>query len=175
LSDPKDKTLEDLVKQFNNDDDMIRIVAILSPSCQDCLHAKKDLERTVQRFASSGKIKEIVIWHPSAGSEAEEPSILLFNDESGEIARSFGKSMSLNEKALHVYLLYPPRIRWEGLDQTPPSPAFWMHQSANLGRKNYFDPSKFEEETKFLIESEDPDFSDGQVSEVLLNKKKKGD
>jgi hypothetical protein len=169
---PKHEILSSLLDQFNESNDSIRIVAILSNSCKDCHSGYKDLARIFERFGSSGKLKEMIIWHPSSPSGVES-SISFIPDESGELASIFAKALALSEeKALHVYLLYPPRIRWEGEDQVPPPPAFWMHQSSSLDEKQIFDPARFEEETKFLIDAEDPEFSDRQVPEVLLNKKK---
>jgi hypothetical protein len=169
------EALADLVEQFNEQQDSIRIVAILSSSCSECSSTYKALKGNFDRFGSSGKLKGITIWNPSSPDRENDPSISFVNDSTGQLADLFAKTLAVrNEQALHLYMLYPPRIKWEGEDQLPPSPAFWMHQASELDKKQYFDPARFEEECKFLIEAEDPDYSDKQVSDVLLNKKKKG-
>lgn len=164
-----------LFDHFNDLQDSIRIVAILSSSCLECVSTYKALRVNFERFGSSGKLKGIIIWSPSSPNQENDPSISFVNDSTGQLADLFAKTLAVsNGQALHLCLLYPPRIIWEGEDQLPPSPAFWMHQSSELDKKQYFDPARFEEECKFLIEAEDPDYSDKQVSDVLLNKKKKG-
>jgi hypothetical protein len=171
------KPIADLFELFNEVDDMIRIVAILSSSCLECTKTTRVLETIYHRFGADGKLKEIIVWHPSlptASGERAQKTTLLVSDEGGETADVFARSLALKTRALHVCLLYSPRLRWEGCDQMPPAPAFWMHHSSELEEKSFFNAERFEEETKFLIESEDPEFSEKQVSEVLLNKKKKG-
>jgi hypothetical protein len=162
----------DLMDLFNNEEDNIRVVAILSPSCKECEKGYKALESIFHSFAPSGKLTGAIIWKAGVENlpdQEKSSSITFVADESGDIVASFAKSVNLQEKELHVYLLYPPRLRWEE-DQLPPAPAFWMGE---LAEKNYFfDPLRFKEEVKFLVEAEDPNFSD--VPEALLNKKKHG-
>ena len=47
-------------------------------------------------------------------------------DADRRIGDIFAKTLGLTRTAWDVYLLYPSGVIWK--EDTPPSPAFWMHQ-----------------------------------------------
>lgn len=177
--------LEDLIDQFNSSEDSIRVLAIVSPTCQDCLVGFEIVKRLFTRFDSKN-IRGFVIWIAMLEGDDEEiakrgsetfrdPRITHFWDYERRAGRLYANTLHLqNGVAWDVYLLYSPRMRWENEDEAP-QPAYWMHQ---LDSDNSADPklrldyARFAEESKFLLEAEDPDLADRDVSQVLLDKEK---
>ena len=177
--------LEDLIDQFNSSEDSIRVLVIVSPTCQDCLVGFETVKRLFARFDSK-KLRGYVIWIAMLEGDDEEiakrnsetfrdPRITHFWDYERRAGRLYANTLRLQKGvAWDVYLLYSPRMRWENEGEAP-QPAYWMHQlysDISADPKLRLDYTKFAEESKFLLESEDPDLADREVSQVLLDKEK---
>jgi hypothetical protein len=169
----------EFLQQFNELSTRIRIVAILSPDCQICLKDFKHLKNIHDRFDSS-KLFDFSVWSPSPnlGSEIDSrdeiPNIALFSDENLETLARFSKVLNVENKNTHFFLLYAPRIMWE-TEGTPPEPTFFMKHvsSSDKAEPNQeFNEDRFCEEIRFLLESEDPESSEQELTEILLKKKK---
>jgi hypothetical protein len=177
---------EELIDQFNLSEDSVRVIAILSPTCEDCLVGFEAVRRLFARFDSK-KLRGFILWIAMLREDNEQIAntrsetnqdqrITQFWDSERIGGRLFAKSLRLqNGIAWDVYLLYSPRMRWEN-EETPPEPSFWMHQldsEPSAPPKLRLDLERFAGETKFLLEAEDPDLADMDVAHVLLNKQKK--
>lgn len=178
--------LDELMEQFNSSQDSIRVLAIVSPTCPECLQGFEMIKELFAKF-DSRKIRGFIIWIGMLEKDNEQVAqtksetiqdqrISQFWDHERGAGRLFANTLRLQKGvAWDVYLIYSPRIRWEN-EEEPPEPTFWMHQlssdlSADQGLR--LDSVRFSEETKFLLEAEDPDLSDREVAQVLLDKKKK--
>jgi hypothetical protein len=175
--------LEDLMEQFNSSQDSIRIVTIVSPTCLECLQGFEVVRKLFKRFDTK-KMRGFIIWIPmlekdneqaaqARSATVEDQRISQFWDQDRSAGRLFGSTLRLqNGVAWDVYLLYSPRIKWENEEEAP-EPSFWMHQLDSGEPSLKLDSERFGDETKFLLDAEDPDLSDLGVEEVLLDKKKK--
>jgi hypothetical protein len=181
--------LQSLISKFNEYEDSIRIVVIVSPTCPDCVRGFEVIKNLFLRFDSK-KLRGFVTWVSMLSEDDEEAArkrsdsfsdqrVTQYWDYDRSLARLFAKALHFQRGvAWDVYLLYSPRIIWgEGSELEPPEPAFWMHQldsepAANQSKR--LDPSRFGEEAKFLLEAEDPElFEREDVAEVLLKKGEK--
>ncbi len=175
--------LEDLIDQFNSSQDSIRIITIVSPTCPECLQGFEVVRKLFQRFDTK-KLRGFIIWIPmlekddeqaakTESATVEDQRISQLWDQDRGAGRLFGSMLRLqNDVAWDVYLLYSPRIKWENEEEAP-EPSFWMHQLDSGDPSLRLDSARFGDETKFLLDAEDPDLSDLGVEEMLLDKKKK--
>ena len=175
--------LEELMEQFNSSQDSIRIVTIVSPTCPECLQGFEVVKKLFQRF-DTNKMRGFIIWIPMLEKDDEQAAqaksvtfedhkITQLWDQDRSAGRLFGSTLRLqNGVAWDVYLLYSPRIKWENEEEAP-EPSFWMHQLDSGDSSLRLDTARFSDETKFLLDAEDPDLSDRGVEQVLLDKKKK--
>jgi hypothetical protein len=175
--------LNELIEQFNSSEDSIRIVAIVSPTCPECLQGFEIIKKLFQRFDTK-KIRGFIVWismlekddeqvAQAKSATIEDQRISQFWDQDRNAGRLFGSILRLqNGVAWDVYLLYSPRLKWEN-EQEAPEPSFWMHQLDSADPSSKLDSTRFTDETKFLLEAEDPELSDHEVEQVLLDKKKK--
>jgi hypothetical protein len=169
---------------FNASEDWIRVLAIISPTCPECLRGVELIRRLFTRFDSK-KLGGFILWVGMLKEDNEQiakeksemikdPRIMQFWDYDRLASRMFANTLRLVKgMAWDVYLLYSPRMRWEN-EESAPEPAFWMHQltsDSSADPKLRLEPEKFMDETKFLLETEDPELSDKEVDQVLLEKK----
>jgi hypothetical protein len=178
--------LRDLIDQFNSSEDSIRVLAIVSPTCQECIFGFEGIRRLFAIFDSK-KLRGFILWIPMLQDDDEQaaktksetvkdPRITQFWDYEQSSGRAVAKTLHLlKDVAWDVYLLYSPRMKWENEEQAP-EPSFWMHQltsDTSADQRLRLDLARFAEETKFLLEAEDPALADREVSQFLLDKKKK--
>lgn len=172
---------------FSASEDAVRILAIFSPNCRDCLEGYGLVMRLFTRFSST-KLQGYIIWNPTSDRDEESKAkaesecsddarLRYFWDDTRIAGGLIGKMLGLQDgiAAEDVYLLYSPRMKWENEDN-PPDPAFWMHQmtpAQGANRDLRLDYDRFREETKFFLEAEDPDLVDKGITEVLLSNEKK--
>ena len=165
---------------FNSSSDAIRIISILSPT------GVSGLEFTEQVFkrCDSKRLRGFVIFLPVLESDTMEATekiakgtteerISVGWDQEKILGNLFSRVLKLKSTAFEVYLLYSPRIVWDMID--PPAPTFWMHQlggDSGADQNLFLDPNRFIDEVKLLIDMEDPQASEHEVSRVLLRKEK---
>jgi hypothetical protein len=178
-----DFKIEDLHDRFNESEDSIRVITLVSPTCPECLIGVETIKRLFARF-DSRKLRGFILWvrmlkeddYKAARKRSEafqDSRVMQMWDFDRNAAGMFGRALKLDVEAWDVYLLYSPRIRWENQERAP-EPVFWMHQLSSADPKLRFDQTRFFEETKYLLEAEDPDLSDKEVTQILLDKDKIG-
>ena len=169
-----------LQRWFNSTSDAIRIISILSPT------GVSGLEFTEQVFkrCDSKRLRSFVIFLPMFESDTMEAAEKIAKsmteerisrgwDQEKILGNLFSRVLKLKSTAFEVYLLYSPRIVWDMID--PPAPTFWMHQlgvDSGADQDLFLDPNRFIDEVKLLIDMEDPEASENEVSRVLLRKEK---
>ncbi len=173
--------MEKLVETFNVAEASIRVVALLSPDQTMGANDFELIRRLFSRF-DSNKLSGLVIWNaPSKEVFAQayetlndDSRINQFWDAENSSMQSFSKLLHV-EQARNIYLLYSPRMRWE-VQERAPDPVLWIQSVTSDHINNTIsesDFSRFIEETKFLLETEDPELSDKGLMQVLLEKEKK--
>jgi hypothetical protein len=178
-------TVQDLVNNFNSSGESVRVLAIVSPSCKDCIFGFEAIKKLFERYSSS-KLRGIIIWTAMLQGDNEKTAKTMsegIQDERIEqywdyervAGRLFAKTLRLqNGTAWDVYLLYSPRMKWES-EERAPEPAFWMHQldsDRSADPKLRLDARRLEQETRFLLEAEEPDPADGEIAQKLIDKEK---
>jgi hypothetical protein len=171
-----------MAEEFNSNSNSIRILAIVSPTCPECLAGAEVVKWIFAKF-DSNKLKGFVLWIPMLENDVEsaaqarsesiaDPRIAQFWDGERNCGNLFARALHLDKTpaAWDVYLLYSPRMLWENED-APPEPAFWMHQLSSCDPNLRLDSQKFADETRFLLEAEDPELAERDVAQVLINKK----
>ena len=165
---------------FNSSSEAVRIISILSPT-NPGVSGLEFIEKIFKRYDSK-KLKAFAIFLPMLESDTKEASeevaksmredrISIGWDQEKILGNLFSRVLKLKSTAFEVYLLYSPRIVWDMVD--PPAPTFWMHQLDSGADQNLvLDPNRFFDEVKLLLEMEDPQASEHEVSRVLLDKKK---
>jgi hypothetical protein len=177
--------LQSLINEFNSSEDSVRVLTIVSPTCRDCIAGFELMKRLFATYGSK-KLRGFIVWvamldrddeqtAEGKSESIEDSRITQFWDYERAATRLYAKTLRLqNGVAWDVYLLYSPRIRWEN-EELAPEPAFWMHQlhsDASADPKLRLDARRFSEETRFLLEAEDPDLADREIFQVVLDKKK---
>jgi hypothetical protein len=129
--------VKNLMEQFNRSNFKVRVLAILSPTCPDCLHGFEMLKTLLHKFPSDD-LSVFLIWIPMLDEDNFEAAIARSRelsdsrltqawDYSRQIGTLFGKTLNLQKTAWDVYLIYArTESNWEG-DEIQ-SPTFWMHQ-----------------------------------------------
>jgi len=122
---------------FNNHSDQVRLVAILSPTCPQCIHGHEVIRQLFDRFEST-ELSAMIAWipmKPNDSAAAATAQALTFTDErvrlegwdtDRAIGGAFEKTLGLTRTAWDVYMVYDPGVTWSGA--LPPAPSYWMHQ-----------------------------------------------
>ncbi len=130
-------SVEELRQAFNEAQDDVRLVSLLSPTCGECIEGHEVVKQMFDRFESDD-LKALNVWLPmlqddnssaateQAGTFQDERILTEGWDEKRVIGKAFEKTLDLTRTAWDVYLVYEPGVTWE--DELPPKPTFWMHQ-----------------------------------------------
>lgn len=129
--------LDGLRSAFNAASKDVRVLAILSPTCGECIEGHEVVRQMFTRF-DSDRLSGMIVWLPMrAGDDARAATAqagtftdarlrLQGWDRDLEIGHAFEQTLGLTRTAWDVYLVYEPGVTWEGA--LPPQPSFWMHQ-----------------------------------------------
>jgi len=140
-----DPALQPLRRDFEDAYGHIRLVAVLSSTCSDCLENSRRLYRTAIEKLEAKGVEVFFVWGSPlppdtwhrARAMAEElswPNLHHYYDQSGRVTRAFGRTMGLapGANAYDIFFLYGPEATWdpEGkMDEEPKdfnvAEAFW--------------------------------------------------
>jgi hypothetical protein len=129
--------VKELMEQFNRSDLKVRVLAILSPTCPDCLHGFEMVKMLLDKFPSND-LSVFLIWIAMLNEDNVEAAIDRSRelsdsrvtqawDSSRQIGKLFAKTLHLQKTAWDVYLVYArTESNWDANGIQPPT--FWMHQ-----------------------------------------------
>lgn len=129
--------LDELRAAFNAHPENVRVLAILSPTCGECIAGHEVMQNVFNRFESD-RLSGLIVWLPmragddagaataQAGTFIDDRLLLQGWDANREIGKAFEKTLALTRTAWDVYLIYEPGVSWDGA--LPPKPSYWMHQ-----------------------------------------------
>ena len=129
--------LDELRAAFNAHPENVRVLAILSPTCGECIEGHEVIQKVFNRFESN-RLSGLIVWLPmlagddasaattQAGTFSDGRLLLQGWDRNREIGKAFEKTLGLTRTAWDVYLVYEPGVTWNG--ELPPRPSYWMHQ-----------------------------------------------
>jgi hypothetical protein len=135
------------VDDFNDDRDKLRVVAVVSPTCVDCLNAVRSIRRAIQAGPTDAPIAASILWVDvtpfDSADEVERVTRLVdiegvrqYHDPTGWTGRRVAASLGFPEQlAWDVFLLYRPGLAW---NEKPPAPTEWVHQ---LDYSKWADPA----------------------------------
>ena len=125
------------IDDFNANRNRLRIVALVSPTCLDCLHGVRSIRRAIQGAPPSSPIAASIVWIDvsplDSPTEVERVSHLIelpnarqFHDPTGWTGRQVAASLGHpGQLAWDAFLLYRPGLDWGA---SPPAPTDWAHQ-----------------------------------------------
>ena len=126
--------IEQLQQDFNHQSDTVRVLAVLSPTCPNCLEGYELVSQI------PGGPACMVLWTAMREADtAEEAAKLISSDrrcshywetDGWPVSTRLRPLLELGpydpeQSAWDVYLLYRPGINWTGED--PPAPSDWTH------------------------------------------------
>lgn len=126
-----------LKEEFNRASDKVRVLAILSPTCDACQRGRGVVAEMFDKQKSE-KLAGFVVWLPMKPKDSAEAAWLESEklkderirvrgwDGNREIGKLFAMPLKLSHTAWDVYLVYAAGTKWEGNE--PPTPSYWMHQ-----------------------------------------------
>ena len=130
-----DLALQPLRQDFESYFGQIRIVAVVSPSCGDCLDNCESVYTTVLPWAEENDAEIFVIWGSVMPSDTEigcadriqplrSPRIHHYWDNSGRATRAFGRMLGLpsNGDAYDIFLAYGQTATWDPSDTMDDEP-----------------------------------------------------
>ena len=136
------------IDDFNRSRDRLRIVAIVSPTCLDCLNGVRSIRRAIQAAPPSGPVAASIVWVDlspfDSPAEVERVSRLIeledarhYHDPTGWTGRQIAASLGHPDQlAWDMFLFYAPGLGW---DDVPPPPTDWAHQ---LDYSKWADPAR---------------------------------
>jgi len=125
------------MEQFNHSNLKVRVLAILSPTCPECLQGFEMVKTLLGKFPSND-LSVFLIWIPmldednleaatARSSEVSDSRLTQAWDSSRQIGKLFAKTLNLQKTVWNVYLVYArTKSNWDGNEIQPPT--FWMHQ-----------------------------------------------
>lgn len=147
--DAKDQPLRD---DFNRDKTDVRLMFLVDPRCPGCLLGLSEMGNDIlSKLPRSAHLKVYVVYEPVIGGRAKDipaAAALLkssipkhYWNATGDFGRQMSHVLGYWNGWRWVYawdtwLIYPPGAVWKG--QTPPHPAFLMHQLGGLPHTSQF-------------------------------------
>ncbi|MBI2845000.1 MAG: hypothetical protein HYX86_00495 [Chloroflexi bacterium] len=171
-------SLDSLREHFNRHQDKPRFLALLSPTCTECLDGAQAINMSIVSACPQAGISLSIVWInmlPKDSKSAAEiasqiipdPRAAHFYDPHRRAGKAVAQVLGGNGKiAWDIYLFYTSGQEWH---ETPPYPAVWMHQ---LSKSHWADPARFrfgpdliaalEEAVHTLLDTH-PEFSSTQL------------
>jgi hypothetical protein len=157
-------TFDELRSAFNADRGKVRLLAVLSPSCQQCVVNAAIVQRTVLQKIGDERLHAYVVWLPildddsraaaaRAGAVLHDPrAVQMWAAEPGlrDVLRG---PLAVQREVWDVVLVYGPEAVWEG--ETPPPPAYLSHmwEDLDLLRAEQFDGLRLADQVRSLLAS----------------------
>ncbi len=155
-------TSESMKEAFNIATHQVRVVAIVSPTCPECLEGFGFVRELFEELRGH-RVAGFVVWIPmlardtAAAAQTQSESlqdarVVQGWDAHRQIGNLFKTILRLHKTAWDVYLLYPPGVTWA--DRQPPVPAFWMHQLGSdpgADRSRFLNPARFTQEVQATV------------------------
>ena len=126
-----------LKEEFNHSSEKVRVLAILSPTCDGCQRGRGVVAEMFDKQKSES-LAGFVVWLPMKPKDSAKTAWLESEklkderisvrgwDGDRKIGRLFARPLKLSSTAWDVYLVYAAGVKWEGPE--PPQPSYWMHQ-----------------------------------------------
>ncbi len=125
-----------LKAQFNADKGKVRLVVLLSPTCDLCLSGASVIQKVLDDLKGS-ELKVYSAWVPMLASDTQmtvgqaarylpDERVIHYWDCAAELVTNFVPVLGLgNRPAWDVYLCYNENAEWA---DSPPKPDFWQEQ-----------------------------------------------
>ncbi len=124
-----------LHEAFDDDYGYVRLVALLSPTCPDCIRGFRTIQRILADIDDDG-LRVYVVWEPILPSdnrraaeriarEVSDDRVIQFWDDRRLTGRLWERTLDIDQTAWDVFMVYGPEAEWTG---RPTVPDFWMHQ-----------------------------------------------
>ena len=108
------------------------------------------MQEQVFKGISSVRLKGYAVWEPILRTDdvrGARKAMTILQDgrvrhywvEGQAVGEMFEPALGLKETAWDVYLVYPPGVEWKG--ETPPKPAYFMHQLHSLPAARFLSPA----------------------------------
>jgi hypothetical protein len=134
---PLDGALARLRSDFNADQDKVRLLFIVGPSCGTCLMGMENLNRElVGKLQGDIRFKTFVVHVPALMATAADvpgamrlmsgPDVIHYWDGDARSGVAYAKVLNVSF-AWDVWMAYAPGQTWDD-PAKPPAPAFWRHQ-----------------------------------------------
>ena len=147
-----------LKAQFNADKGKVRLIVLLSPTCDLCISGASQVQRVLDELQGQ-EIKVYSAWVPILASDAQmtvegaaknlsDRRVTHYWDRDAELVTNFVPVLGLGKRpAWDVYLCYDPDAEWMEL---PPTPDFWQEQ-LGLSDATRLDADKLTAEIRKLL------------------------
>ena len=158
LSDKGDE-LRDL---FNREQDKLRVLVMLSPTCPVCLQDTRVLYRYVMKGVDDPRVRAYLVWGPmeEEDTEADARKVTInlpherathFWTDDDVLADTWAQILGVvdDETGYDLWMIFPPGVRWE---EKPPVPPFFMWiEKQGLPKENKFNGVVFAEQVRRFL------------------------
>ncbi len=162
----KQLNLHQFRDRFNQANESVRLLTILSPTCLLCQYGQGVIRELYEKIDAK-MLKGFSIWLPIMdGDNLVAADVQSANFTDGRIehvwdrekllGNRFAKALNMKGIAWDVYMLYAPGVTWNS--DVPPEPAFWMHQlptKTGTDGKLLLAPGRFAHEVMTLLGDQD--------------------
>jgi pimeloyl-ACP methyl ester carboxylesterase len=157
---------EELRELFNRDQDKLRMVVMLSPTCPVCLQDVRVLSRYVMKAMDDPRIRFYSVWGPMEDEDTEadarkvtvnapDPRATHFWTDDDVLADTWAQILGVvdDETGYDLWMIFPPGTRWEG--EKPPVPPYFMWiEKQGLPKENKFNGVVFAEQVRRFLAAE---------------------
>ncbi len=157
---------EELRELFNRDQDKLRLVVLLSPTCPVCLQDVRVLSRYVMKAMDDPRIRFYAVWGPMEDEDKEadarkvtanapDPRATHFWTDDDVLADTWAQILGVvdDETGYDLWMIFPPGVRWEG--EKPPAPPYFMWiEKQGLPKENKFNGVVLAEQVRRFLAAE---------------------
>ncbi len=151
---------EQLKQRFQQDSGKVRLIALLSPVCQECRRGFADMQNVLKEIPDQ-RLHAYIVWLPmfpsdsrswaqTRSDEFKDDRLSYYWDGSKLTGEEWNKTLGLNRTAWDVYFLYGSGSQWDG---AAPAPSFWMHQLGGVTKAPHLNKEEFKNKVKELLAS----------------------
>lgn len=157
---------EELRELFNRDQDKLRLLVLLSPTCPVCLQDVRVLSRYVLKAMDDPRIRSYIVWGPMEDEDTEadarkvtvnapDPRVTHFWTDDDVLADTWAQVLGVvdDETGYDLWMIFPPGVRWEG--EKPPVPPYFMWiEKQGLPKELKFNGIPFAEQVRRFLAAE---------------------